>query len=130
MDYKDSWYTNLKQSKLTPPNYVFSIVWPILYITIFISFMLVFFSSKCNSWCLPLTLFVIGIIFNLFWTYIFFKQKKTTIALIDLTLVIIFNILTMIYAYPINSYATYILVPYMIWISFAFYLNLIIVLNN
>ena len=50
MSYKDTWYTNLKKSKLTPPNYVFSIVWPILYTMIFISFIIVFFSKKCSSW--------------------------------------------------------------------------------
>ena len=130
MDYKDTWYTNLTQSKLTPPNYVFSIVWPILYTTIFISFMLVFFSKKCKSWCLPLTFFVIGFVFNVLWSYIFFTKKKPTLALIDLGLVILFNILTMVYTYPINPLASYVLLPYMIWISFAFYLNLTIVLQN
>ena len=130
MSYKDTWYTNLKKSKLTPPNYVFSIVWPILYTMIFISFIIVFFSKKCSSWCFPLTLFVIGMLFNILWPYIFFKKKKPILSLIDLGLVILFNGLTIIYTYPIRPIASYILIPYMIWISFAFYLNLIIVLKN
>ena len=128
MDRK--WYNNLKKSNLTPPNWVFGTVWPILYITLAISFNILKKNKKCSSWCNPLTFFVIQIFFNLIWTNLFFKFKKIKLALLDLILVIIFTFFTMKDGYNINKYSTYILIPYFIWLLFAFYLNFYIVLNN
>ena len=128
MDKK--WYNNLKKSKLTPPNWVFGTVWPILYITLAISFNILKNNKKCSSWCNPLTFFVIQMVFNLVWTNLFFKLKKIKLALLDLALVIIFTFFTMKDGYNINKNSTYILIPYFIWLLFAFYLNFYIVLNN
>ena len=128
MDRK--WYNNLKKSKLNPPSWVFGTVWPILYITLAISFYLLKKNKKCSSWCNPLTFFIIQMFFNLIWTNLFFKFKKIKLALLDLILVIIFTFLTMKESYNINKYSTYILIPYFIWLLFAFYLNFYIVLNN
>ena len=128
MDNK--WYDNLKKSKLTPPNWVFGTVWPILYTTLAVSFYLIKKEEKCNEWCEPLNFFSLQMFFNLIWTWLFFKQKKIKLAVLDIALVIIFTILTMIKFFKINKYTTYILIPYILWLLLAFYLNLYIVLNN
>ena len=56
-NYYSTDYLELKKSPLTPPNYVFGIVWPILYTMMGISALLVF--NKCNKLCLPLIVFMI-----------------------------------------------------------------------
>ncbi len=124
------WYNNLKKSKLTPPNWVFGKVWPILYITLAISFFLIKKDKKCSEWCKPLNFFLIQMFFNLIWTSLFFNMKQIKLALLDLIIVIIFTLITMKEFYEINKYATFILIPYILWLSLAFYLNFYIVLNN
>lgn len=53
------WYDNLKKSKLTPTNWVFGTVWPILYTTLAVSFYLIKKEDKCRKWCEPLNFFSI-----------------------------------------------------------------------
>ena len=130
MKYNKEWYNSLKKSKLSPPSYVFGIVWPILYMTMFIAFLIVANNSKCKFYCFPLLLFLIGLFFNLIWTYIFFTLQKPFLAAVDLVIIYILNLLTLFYFYKITPIATYILIPYTLWITFALYLNINIILNN
>jgi translocator protein len=121
------WYSSIKKSNLTPPNYIFGIVWPILYTLIFVS-LIVIFSKGINR--LGLLFFILQFICNIIWSPLFFKYKKIKLALLDLILTIIFTGLTIYYFYKKSKLSAYLLVPYMIWICFALYLNLFIVINN
>ena len=112
MKYNNLWYNNLKQSPLTPPSWTFSIVWPILYVLIFISMILVWSSKKCYPFCYPLIFFFIQLFFNIIWTTLFFKLKKPFLALIDILLILIFTIITLFKFYPINKFSFYLLIPY------------------
>lgn len=129
-NYNKSWYNNLNKSKLTPPNWVFSVVWPILYTTLFVSFLLIKNNKKCINFCNPLLFFTIQLVFNLIWTTLFFKLKKTKLALLDLIIIIIFTIITIYKFQNINILASYILLPYLFWLLFALYLNTYIVIYN
>ena len=122
------WYKNLKKSKLNPPSKVFSPVWKILYLSLFISFYLI--KNKCLKWCEPLNYFFIQLFFNLIWSYLFFKLKRVDLSLLDTFLMIIFTFLTIIKSYNYTKLGSLILIPYLIWICFAFYLNLFIYNNN
>ena len=131
----DDWYKNLKKSKLTPPDYVFGIVWSFLYILMFIAFLLVLLEMKKPNYDknligLSVAFFLIQLFFNLSWTTLFFKIKKPKLALIDIALTIIFTAITIYYFYQVNYIAAFLLVPYFVWISFASYLNLYIVIKN
>ena len=121
------WYSSIKKSNLSPPNYIFGIVWPILYILMFVS-LIVIFSKGINN--LGLLFFILQFICNIIWSPLFFKYKKIKLALLDLILMIIFTGLTIYYFYKKSKLSAYLLVPYMIWICFALYLNLFIVTNN
>lgn len=121
------WYESLNKSKLTPPNYVFSIAWSALYIMIFLSFILYLKSNPTNT---GLSLFVIQLILNLSWAPVFFSLKKPFLALIIILIMWIFILLTMINFYKTNKTSCYLLIPYFIWVSFATYLNFFIVINN
>ena len=83
MTYKNrSWYKNLKQSKLTPPDKTFGIVWPILYALLLTYFILMLGEKKCVGICKPLIPFIIQIIINVFWSPVFFQLKKPLLAFI------------------------------------------------
>lgn len=119
----NNWYTTLKKSQLTPPDYLFGIVWPILYLMIFSSIGLKLYNDP--KFCLncPITFFSLQLFFNLIWTTIFFRYKQILLGLIDLLLVIIF---TIIYMTKVNDISLYLMIPYICWLYFAFYLNLYI----
>ena len=126
----NTWYKNLNKSRLTPPSWVFGVVWPILYILMTISFLIVQNNKKCYPFCNQLVYFIIQLGFNLIWTTLFFKMKRPLWALIDLILTMIFTFITYYQFNTISKLGSYFLLPYMIWITFAFYLNLYIVMNN
>ena len=123
------WYNSLKKSNLTPPSYIFGIVWPILYILIFLSFIVRFYKKK-NMNDLGLLFFVLQMVCNLIWSRLFFTYQKLRWALFDLILTIIFTGLTIYYFNKKSKLSAYLLIPYMIWICFALYLNIYIVINN
>ena len=126
----NKWYTNLKKSPLSPPSWMFSVVWPILYTLMFIALIMVWTNKKCSPYCITISYFMVQLFFNLIWTTLFFEYKMPRVALFDLILVILFTIITIKKFYKISKYASYLLVPYIAWLSFAFYLNSYIVFNN
>ena len=124
------WYNKLNKSFFTPPNYIFGIVWPILYTLMFISIYKILHIKECKSLCNAKIYFIIQLSLNLIWTYIFFKKQKIFYALIDLILIIIFTILTINEFDKYDKQASNLLIPYIIWLFFALYLNLYIYINN
>ena len=124
----DKWYKNLKKSPLTPPDYVFGIVWPILYFLLLIYFILAL--QEENK--MPLVYFMIQLILNLLWTTVFFKKRNVNLAMYMLIAILFFTILSGLEMYYKNNniLLPLLLVPYIIWLSFAGYLNFYIIFNN
>jgi len=118
----DSWYLLLDKSKLNPPGYVFGIVWPILYILMMVS---AFLAHKKIF-----LIFIIQLFFNAAWSWLFFRFQMPLIALLDIYLLIALNIYILNLMYKENKLAFFLFIPYVVWISFASYLNLFIVINN
>ena len=118
----DSWYLLLNKSELNPPSYVFGIVWPILYILMMASAFLA--HKKIFS------IFIIQLFFNAAWSWLFFRFQMPLIALLDIYLLIAINIYILNLMYKENKVAFFLFIPYVVWISFASYLNLFIVINN
>ena len=118
----DSWYLLLDKSELNPPSYVFGIVWPILYILMMVSSYLTY--KKVFS------IFIAQLFFNAVWSWLFFRFQMPFVALLDIYLLIALNIYILNLMYKENKLAFFLFIPYVIWISFASYLNLFIVINN
>lgn len=129
-DYDKKWYSSLKKPLLTPPSYIFGIVWPILYILISISAYIVWKNEKCFPYCSALTFFFIQLFFNLSWSNIFFKKKDVITGLYIIIYMIIFTLLTMLKFYNIDINSFYLLIPYLVWITFALYINVYIYKKN
>ena len=126
----NTWYKKLKVAPWNPPDYVFGIVWPILYVLMFISASMVYIDKKCYPYCYPLTIFFLQLVLNLSWTTIFFKYRMIKTALLVLVLIFSLTLYTSILFYDINKIASYLLIPYLLWLCVAFSLNLYIVINN
>ena len=123
---KDSFsvYKNLVQPKLAPPAILFPIAWSILYVLMSIAAVI----TKDNDRCLKLYYF--QLILNIIWTPIFFLFNNYLLALIDL-IVLLINVIYMTYIfYKENNKTVYLLMPYILWLLFALYLNCFIYLNN
>jgi len=128
--YNREWYSSLRQSPITPPNKVFGIVWPILYILLLISFILTIRSKRCKGFCTALIFFIIQMVFNLLWTSVFFAWKQIILGFIFIMIMIILTIVTMVLMRKISLTATCLLIPYIIWLCFAGYLNGYIMVMN
>jgi benzodiazapine receptor len=126
------WYKGIRKSELTPPNWVFSVVWPILYITLAIVLVILLTDRRCAApWlCQPLWFFLIQMVLNLSWTTIFFQQRAPRLALGVLVTIWLFTVFTLISLWDFERTAYWIMLPYFVWISFALYLNAVIVWLN
>jgi tryptophan-rich sensory protein len=128
MDKIDGWYLDLNKSPLTPPGYIFSIVWIILYILMSISVWIIWKTEKQITF--PIQLYIIQLILNFAWSPLFFKYHciNESLFLLLLIWILVFIIINLFYS--INKTAGLLLIPYLIWLSFALYLNYYIVENN
>ena len=118
----DSWYLSLNKSELNPPGYVFGIVWPILYLLMMI--------SAALSYKKVFNLFIIQLIFNAAWSWLFFRFQMPLFSLLDIYLLIGLNSYILKMMYEESKVAFVLFIPYVLWITFASYLNLYIVINN
>ena len=128
--YNKRWYNSLNRSSLSPPDFVFGIVWPILYAMMAISLYLTINNKKCVGFCRPLPFFIIQLALNLSWTTIFFKMRMKNLAFLTILIIIFFTLITFKELQKISKKASYFLIPYILWLCFAGYLNLYIVINN
>ena len=124
-----TWYITLNKPVFSPPNWVFGPAWVLLYILMGISIYLVWNSrkeipekrtdyKKVSLWFFGLQLF-----FNGIWSIIFFGLKNPAWAFVDIIVIWSMIILLMFRFWKINKWATYLLIPYLLWVSFASCLN-------
>lgn len=125
------WYAGLNKPSLNPPNWIFAPVWTILYIFMGVAFFLVWKeNAELRRKVTAFALFGIQLVLNLTWSIFFFGMKNPELAMMNIILLVIALIATMISFYKISKKTLYLLIPYLLWISFASYLNYqIIVLN-
>ena len=121
-DSMTAWYPFIEKSSLTPPGYVFGIVWTILYILMGASLFLVWRSKVViKKWAY--LFFFVQLFFNFLWTYLFFGLKNPLLGLLDIILIIIGIIGCMISFRPLSKLASLFFIPYLAWTLFALYLN-------
>lgn len=114
------WYATLRKPSWTPPNWLFAPVWTALYAMMAIAAWLVW---KRAGWSLALTLFSIQLVLNLVWSFIFFKFHSPPLALIDIVLLWAAIAATIVKFAAVSQIAALLLVPYLIWVTFATALN-------
>jgi len=121
-----TWYIILNRSPLTPPNYVFPIAWTILYTLIAICGWFIWQISSFPGLRLIKSLYVVQLILNWSWTPLFFSYHLTGTSLVCLLLMDIAVSMIIYLTYARLKSVSMLMIPYLVWILFASYLNLYI----
>ena len=122
--YDSSWFDLLNKPFLNPPSVIFAPVWIILYGTLLISLILYSIKPSTKSKLNGYIYFIMQLLLNLSWSPAFFELQNIKLALVIVILLDIFAVLTLIKFLKISKTAGIILVPYVLWIFFATYLNI------
>lgn len=121
----------LNKPSLSPPAYVFPIAWSILYSLMGVGAVLVYRQSTNSIYrSYGLMFNVIQLILNFFWSIIFFNYKNYELALIWLVMLWLCVLAMLVYYRKVNKLSFFLNVPYIVWLTFAGYLNYFILLNN
>ncbi len=118
------WYTHLVQPALTPPGWVFGPVWTILYILMGVAAWLVWQRYGLAGAVWPLGLFILQLVLNTLWSYLFFGLKNPGGAFLDIVALWLSILATLIAFWQYYPPAGKLLLPYLLWVTFAVYLNL------
>ena len=139
----ETWYRTLDKPAFTPPDWIFPVVWPSLYLLMGIAAWLVYRTperksrafwgegSSYESMLLPsrpsrrtaLSVYGIHLVFNAAWSFIFFEWQLTGLAFIEIIILLSLILWTTRLFYRIRPLAGYLMVPYIIWVSYATILN-------
>jgi translocator protein len=125
-----TWYAGLIKPAWNPPNFLFGPVWTILYIMMGISYYLVITQKFTKKVLAATRIYYFQLIFNTLWSVVFFGYKNPFLGLFVITVLWASIALTIIDFYRVKKVAAYLLVPYILWVSFASFLNLTIFLLN
>ncbi len=120
-----SWYQEIKPS-ITPPNYVFPIVWNILFFLIALSLYFAWLKAKKKQKRIVALVFGINLFLNALWSYLFFELKNPDYSFSELTLLWISIWFMIAVTRRIDKKAAWLLVPYLAWVLFAGVLNYLI----
>ena len=118
-------YDEINKPFLSPPGVVFPIVWTILYILMGISSAMIKLSNSENK-ADALIIYRFSLLINFFWSIIFFNMRAYNFAFVWLIALWLFVLYTIIKYSKINKTAAILQIPYLLWLTFAGYLNLMI----
>ena len=120
------WYAGIKKPSWTPPGWLFGPVWTVLYLSMAVAAWLVWQRAGFSGAVLPLSIFAIQLVLNLAWSLIFFGKHNIGLAFVDIVLLWFAIVATIITFGRVNMLASWLLTPYLAWVSFASALNLTI----
>ena len=124
-------FAAIEKPPLSPPGILFPIVWTVLYVFMGVASYLVLTSdARQDDIDHAITLYAIQLVLNFFWSIIFFRLEWYLVAFIWLVLLWIAILYTLLLFRKISKTAGWLLVPYLLWVTFAGYLNLSIYLLN
>ena len=125
-------YSRIEQPPLAPPAILFPIVWTILYVLMGISAAMIYEekAQKPEEVRSSLIVYAVSLFFNFFWSIIFFNMQAYLFAFVWLVALWALILLTIIKYYRIKPVAAYLQIPYLVWVTFAGYLNLAIYFLN
>jgi tryptophan-rich sensory protein len=123
-----NWYETIQKPAFNPPNWIFGPVWTILFIMMGIALYLVWTSGKANN--SALWIFGIQLGLNALWSILFFGLHSPLWAFVDIIVLWFAILATIISFYSVSATASYLLIPYILWVSFATILNWKIMVLN
>lgn len=130
MDSLSSWYLTLEKPPFNPPGWVFWPAWTLLYILMWTSFFLIWrnkFSKYKNK---LFTIYFLQLFFNFTWSFSFFYFQSPLLWLINILILLVLIILTIKRFYKVSKISWILLIPYLLWVTFATILNFSILILN
>lgn len=116
-------YSALKQPPLSPPGWLFPVVWTILFVLMGVSAARVYLNSS-EDFPFALKLYVLQLVLNVLWTPLYFALNLRLAAFVLLVLLLIAVVYMTYEFYKTDRTAAYLQIPYIVWLVFAGYLNL------
>jgi tryptophan-rich sensory protein len=125
------WYRNLRKPSWNPPDWVFGPAWTLILGLAAWAGVLAWTNAPNaeTQWVIAL-LYAINIVLHLLWSPLFFNLKRPDWALIEVPFLWLSVLALIIAVYPISPLAAWLLTPYLLWVAFAAFLNLVIVRMN
>lgn len=120
----NSWYLTLTKPPFTPPATYFPIAWGILYTLMTISFFILLAKPYSQDKYIAVNLFLFQLILNFTWSYAFFEMQSIYMGLIDVIILLILLFFTVYYFSKVSKVAGLLLIPYLLQVIFALYLNI------
>jgi len=126
-----SWYATIQKPSFNPPNWVFAPAWTLLFLLMGISLYLVWSKNwQDQEKKKALFVFAFQLLLNILWSILFFGLQSPLYAFIEIIILWLAILFTIISFYKISKPAAYLLLPYILWVSFASILNFSILILN
>lgn len=122
-------YSVMNKPPLSPPSWVFPVAWTILYTLMGIAAGIVM-NTNCKDKATAIKYYALQLIVNILWPIIFFTAKLYLLAFLWILLLDVLVVITIFKFYNCNKKSAYLLLPYLVWLIFATYLNLGVVILN
>jgi tryptophan-rich sensory protein len=122
-------YDKITPPPLAPPGWLFPVVWTVLFILMGISAAIIF-TSKSRKKDDALFVYAVSLVLNFSWSIFFFNMQSFIVAFVILVALWLSIIITMIKYFKIKKSAAWLQLPYLLWVTFAGYLNLAIIYLN
>jgi tryptophan-rich sensory protein len=122
-------YDKIVSPPLSPPGWLFPVVWTILFVLMGISAAMIFTSDSAQKDD-ALFVYAVSLVLNFTWTIFFFNMQAFIVSFIILIALWLSIIITIMKYYKINKAAAWLQLPYLLWVTFAGYLNFAIILLN
>ena len=125
-------YDQIVKPKLAPPGFIFPIVWSILFVLMGISSAIVYIKAKQELTVQKtgLGVYTLQLVVNFFWSILFFNFQAFLFSFLWLILLWILIVIMIVRFHKLSPLAAYLQIPYLAWVTFAGYLNLMIYMLN
>jgi translocator protein len=117
------WYETLNRPFFNPPDWIFGPVWTALYILMGVSFFLIWKQEANRERNLAILVFMIQLLLNFGWSFVFFYFNMIGLAFMEIILLWSSIVIMLVLFYRIKPMASYINIPYLLWVTFAAVLN-------
>ncbi len=124
------WYESLRKPFWTPPDWLFSVAWTVLYLMMAVAGWLVWRDAPDGARALPLGAFAAQLILNALWAPVFFGRHRLGLGFAVMVLLWAAVLVTVVLFFKVNTVAGLLLIPYLAWVGFAAFLNLGIWIMN
>jgi translocator protein len=118
-----AWYASLAKPSWNPPSAIFAPVWSVLYVLMGVAAWLVWRKAGFSGAGAALVLFIVQLVLNTLWSYLFFGLHRPDLAFFDIVALWVVILIIVVLFWRVDRLAGGLMLPYVVWVTFASYLN-------